>query len=305
MTKKGTHDGDGNLDHSDLGLCGLDLDLAAGFSDTDFGDFDFGGSGSASSEPAHLDLSDSEGGAQGLDLELTDAESAIIRLAQGKVGGTRGRAAAAKAEKVYITHEDFEEGPERDAFLLIFGYAEHLFAGPNPKAFSPSDAKQAKAVSFFFCRNPQELNFEDAVSCIDNQIRLDVLRLRFMLEFWLRGWKLPAMPDSADGLPARVELMAAQYEAIVGIALAREAWFEPGINAAALLDKVAAGKSPEIANLAKRAFKDLVLNYVLSIADGKVYTTGKNPILELEERLNDPTLKVRGQLANIYWSRKF
>ncbi len=160
-------------------------------------------------------------------------------------------------------------------------------------------------MSFFFCRNPQELNFEDAVSCIDNQIRLDVLRLRFMLEFWLRGWKLPAMPDSADGLPARVELMAAQYEAIVGIALAREAWFEPGINAAALLDKVAAGKSPEIANLAKRAFKDLVLNYVLSIADGKVYTTGKNPILELEERLNDPTLKVRGQLANIYWSRKF
>jgi hypothetical protein len=305
MMKKGTHDGAGNLDHADLGLCGLDLDLAAGFSDADFGDFDFGGSGSTSSESAHLDLSDPEGGSQGLDLELTDAESAIIRLAQGKVGGTRGRAAAAKSEKVYITHEDFEEGPERDAFLLIFGYAEHLFAGPNQKEFCVSDAKQVRAVSFFFCRNPNELTFEDAVSCIDNQIRLDVLRLRFMLEFWLRGWQLPPMPENTDGLPARVELMAAQHEAIVGIALAREAWFEPGIAAGALLDRVAAGKSLEIASLAKRAFKDLVLSYVLSIADGKVYTTGKNPILELEDKLNDPTLRVRGQLANIYWSRKF
>lgn len=305
MTPKGTHDGHGNLDHPDLGLCGLDSDLVAGFSDADFGDFHPGGAGGSSSEFAHLGLQDLDGGAQGLDLELTDAESAIVRLAQGKVGSARGRAAASKAEKVYITHEDFEEGPERDAFLLIFGYAEHLFAGPSQNAFSMTNAQQAKAVHFFFCRNPNELTLEDAVACIDGQIRLDVLRLRFMLEFWLRGWHLPPMPHNTDGLPARVELMAAQHEAIVGIALAREAWFEPGIDAGALLERVAAGKSPEMAILAKRAFKDLVLNYVLSVREGMVYTTGKNPILELEEKLNDPTVKVRGHLANIYWSRKF
>lgn len=57
--------------------------------------------------------------------------------------------------------------------------------------------------------------------------------------------------------------------------------------------------------MAKQAFKDLVLNYVLSIADGKVYTTGKNPILELEDKLSDPAIRLRGQLANIYWSRRF
>ena len=64
-------------------------------------------------------------------------------------------------------------------------------------------------------------------------------------------------------------------------------------------------KDESVRNTIKTAFKDLVLNYVLSIQDGKVYTTGKNPILEFEDKLNDPTVKVRGRLANIYWSRKF
>ncbi|MFN5095810.1 MAG: hypothetical protein ACK5BY_02775 [Limnohabitans sp.] len=304
-TKKMDGEGDGSPAGMDFRLCDLDSSLVAGFSNEDFGSLYLEDLGGSSGQYADLGLSDTEQGSQGFDLELTDAESAIVRLAQGKVAGTRGRAAAAKTEKVYITHEDFDEGPERDAFLLIFGYAENLLAGPNSKSFNADDLKQRRALNFFFCNDPKELTFEDAVACIDNQIRLDVLRLRFMLEFWLRGWKLPSMPDNADGLPARVELMAAQYEAIVGIALAREAWFEPGIDAGALLDKVVAGKSQEIARLAKRALKDLVLNYVLSIADGKVYTTGKNPILELEDKLNDPAIRLRGQLTNIYWSRRF
>ena len=41
-----------------------------------------------------------------------------------------------------------------------------------------------------------------------------------------------------------------------------------------------------------RAFVGLVDNDVLSVAKGKVYVIGKNPILELEDKANDPTFKV-------------
>lgn len=288
-----------------LGLCDFDSSSLADFSDADFGDLSldsFGGTGLQSTDlgRSHFDES-----ASGLNFELTDAESAIVRLVEGKTANSRGRAAAAKTEKVYITHEDFDEGPERDAFLLIFGYAEHLFDGPSKKPFDENDPKKLKALRFFFCRAQSELNLEDVVACIDSQIRTDVLRLRFMLEFWLRGWQIPQLPDDADGLPSRIELVAAQHEAMLGVALAREAWFEPGIAAADLLERVLSGRGSDVQEKIKRAFKDLVIAYVLSIVDGKVYTTGKNPILELEDKLNDPTLRVRGQLANIYWSRRF
>ena len=311
--KKGdTQDGISN----DLGLGIGDFDgcVAAGFSDSDFGDLNLDSFGGSGVQSADLGRSYFDEVASGLDLELTDAESAIVRLAEGKIAGSRGRAAATKSEKIYVTHEDFDEGAERDAFLLIFGYAEHLFAGVEKMEFDLVDLKKFKALCFFFCRSTDDLNFEDAVGCIDSHIRLDVLRLRFMLEFWLRGWKMPKLPWNADGLPSRIELMAAQHEAMIGVSLAREAWYEPGIEASELLERIVndrskditdSAKLTEINNQVKLAFKELVIAYVLSISNGRVYTTGKNPILELEDMQNDPTLRVRSQLANIYWSRRF
>jgi len=286
--------------HSDL-----DSTAFAGFSNADFGDFAADIFGSASSELGDLDQSDVMAGTFGSDLELNDAESAIIRLVETKIAGKRGRIAASKSEKIYITHEDFEEGPERDAFLLIYGYAEILFAKEPIDVYPHKDLQKAKAVRFFFCHTLAELSFVDAVACIDNRIRIDVLRLRFMLEFWLRGWELPSMPDDAEPLPARIELSAAKHEDIIGITIAREAWFEPGIKADALINRVLEGRNEIVLERIKRAFKGLVLDYVLSIADGKVYTTGKNPILELEDNLKDPTLQKRSRLGNIYWSRRF
>ena len=289
----------------DVGFCDFDSVSFAGFSDEDFGDLNFDNIGSTGIQSISMGISDTDESASGLNFELTEAESAIVRLVEGKTSGTRGRAAAAKTEKIYITHEDFDEGAERDAFLLIFGYAEHLFDSPDKKTFDSEDPKKIKALRFFFCRTLFDHNLEEAVACIDNQIRTDVLRLRFMLEFWLRGWQMPQFPEDADGLPSRIELMAAQHESMIGVALAREAWFQPGIEASILLERVLEGRGDIIKEKIKHALKDLVIAYVLSIADGKVYTTGKNPILELEDKLNDPTVQVRGQLANIYWSRKF
>lgn len=305
MAKKKGGTENGSTDNLGFGFGDLDCSVISGFSDEDFGGIDldeFGGSGLQS-----IDLGGSHfgEGSQGSNFELTDAESAIIRLVEGKIAGSRGRVAAAKSEKVYITHEDFDEGPERDAFLLIFGYAEHLFDGSDKKPFDLKDSKKLKAIRFFFCRTLHEMNLEDAVGCIDNQIRTDVLRLRFMLEFWLRGWKLPAMPEDADGVPSRIELMAAQHGGMIGMSIAKEVWYQPGIDAAELLERVLEGRGDNIREMIKQAFKDMVCDYILSLTESKVYITGKNPILELEDKLNDPTVRIRGQLANIYWSRRF
>jgi hypothetical protein len=305
MTKKKGETENGSTDHLGFRFSDLDCSVIGGFSNEDFGSLDLDELGFSGLQSDHLGGSYFGEGSPGLDLELTDAESAIIRLVEGKIAGSRGRVAAAKSEKIYITHEDFDEGPERDAFLLIFGYAEHLFEGSDKKPFEMDDPKKLKAIRFFFCRTRQEMNLEDAVGCIDNQIRTDVLRLRFMLEFWLRGWTLPPMPEDADGVPSRIELMAAQHGGMIGLSIAKEVWYHPGIDAAKLLEIVLEDRSDKIRDQINQAFKDMVCSYILSLADTKVYITGKNPILELEDKLNDPTVRVRGHLANIYWSRKF
>ena len=314
MTSTTTHLAEGARNELGLGIPhdvgGWDGDLGDDFA-VDFSDADFGGSGSDSawltdSESAGVDLSDAVGCTPGSELQLSSLEATIIQLAKGKVTGARGHTAAAATQKIYITHEDFEEGPERDAFLLIYGYAENLFSETKASTFNSSDLTKTRAIDFFFCRSIGGLHFDDAVNCIDDTIRIDVIRLRFMLEFWIRGWRLPAMPETADPLPARIEVTAASRSGLIGIALAREAWFRPGIDAQTLLSMACdEGSSKEVTDKVKNAFNDLVCDYVLSINDGKVYCTGKNPILELEDRVLDPTLSNRNQLANLHWSRKF
>ena len=281
-------------------------DFAFDISNPDF-DGEFANSlGGTDCELNSLDHPCAVESASGSDLQLSSIEETIIQLARGKVTGARGHTAATASQKIYITHEDFEEGPERDAFLLIYGYAENLFSETKSSDFNLNDLTKIRAIDFFFCRTIGGLHLDDAVNCIDNTIRIDVIRLRFMLEFWIRGWVLPAMPKTADPLPARIEVTAATRSGLIGIALAREAWFHPGIDAADLL-KLAYDEtsSSHVTDKVKIAFNELVCDYVLSINNGRVYCTGKNPILELEDRVLDPTLSNRNQLANLHWSRKF
>jgi hypothetical protein len=307
-TAQGKHNGHRDIQHDSemgFGLGGLDGFALADFSDSDFGCFDPDDIGGASSQLTDLGGEEPSEGTHGPTFELSDAESSIVRLVAGYLGRAGGSIAATGEKKIYITHEDFDEGPERDAFLLIFGYAEHLFDERKKSVFSLDDVIKQKAMRFFFCHGQTELHLDDAVDCIDNLIRTDVLRLRFMLEFWLRAWKLPALPDDAGLLPDRIELMAAQHGGTVGVALAREAWFEPGIDAEILISRVFEERADITLDQVKKSFNDLVCDYILSIADRKVYTTGKNPILEFADKINDPTQQSRGQLASINWSRRF
>ena len=298
---------DGRITH-DVGGWDSNIghDIASNFSDADFGGGNFDDFGFTNFEPAGMDFSDAVEGAPGSDLQLSPLEATIIQFAKSKIAGPRGHSAAAATQKVYITHEDFEEGPERDAFLLIYGYAENLFSETKTSDFKPDDLVKTRAVDFFFCRSIGGLHLDDAVNCIDDTIRIDVIRLRFMLEFWIRGWQLPPMPTTADPLPTRIEVTAATRSGLIGIALAREAWYRPGIDAKTLMSMVIDDDStPDVTEKVKTALSELVCDYVLSINDGKVYTTGKNPILELEDRVLDPTLSNRNMLANLHWSRKF
>jgi len=298
----------GNIQHSDNhSIGGSDFDYAAlaNISNEDFGDFDSSALGSALFQPSNLDYSESFSGTSGSDFEFTDAENAIIRFARGTTSRTRGRNTGTKKEKAYITHEDFDEGIERDAFLLIYGYSENLFDTIDKKPFDPDDLKKKRAIEFFFCNTIGGIHLEEALTCIDSQIRVDVLRLRFQLEFWMREWTLPAMPATAVPMPTRIELMAAQHEGSHGIALAREAWFQPGLKASELIERICDGESEKAIEAVKRAFIGLADNYIISLTADKVYTTGKNPIQELEDQANDPTMRNRGRLANLYWSRKF
>ena len=293
------------VDNLGIGICDIDSSAFADFSNEDFGSIDLDQSGLAGLQSDNLGSSHFSESPHGSGIELSDAESAIIRLVEGKTRNAGGRAAASKTEKIYITHEDFDEGPERDAFLLIYGYAEHLFSTKAGESFDRDDRKKIKALRFFFCKSLSEFHFEEAASCIDGSIRVDVLRLRFMYEFWVRGWKLPALPDDADPLPSRIVLMGARYETMLGVSIAREAWYEPGIEAADLIARVLDGRDDAILEKIKKAFSDMVLDYVISLNGTQVYLTGKNPILEFQDKINDPTVRVRSQLASINWSRRF
>lgn len=308
------------VQHGELdGYAGDDLDVGGGYSDPvdvfadDFRDpgigerdWEVGGS------PTYgLVDENAVARAQGSDFELNDAEGKIVQLFEDKIGRGRGRSAVAKEEKIYVTHEDFDEGPERDAFLLLYGYSSHLFDSAKDGPFVNNDKKR-KALRFVFCHTLREMSMVDAVSAINDEIRVDVLRLRFMLEFWMRGWALPTMPEDADGLPGRVELMAAHYGDMIGIELAREAWFKPGIEEKELLALALEGRPASARHQVMEAYRTMVLNYVLSIKETRedeesrvrVYVTGKNPILEAEDLLSEPGRRV-GNVANIYWSRRF
>lgn len=290
------------------GTVSEDVDLCNGiFGDlTDYLDLFAGNEGDINppgeNRGGDIDLVSQEimGLAQGLGLELNEHESSVIRWAQRAIGKRGGAGKKSQEKKVYVTHEDFEEGAERDAFLLIYGYAEALFDSNDPE-------KMDAAIRFFFCHSDDDVTFEEAAHCIDSYIRSDVIRLRIMFEFWIRDWHFE-MPFEAGNMPSRIEMAAAQYGQLVGIDLAREAWFEPGIELDKLIRLAIARNENVSKEVALESLKNLVAYHIISEGsiDGNsaFYTTGKNPILKLQEVLMARG-KVKMSLDKIHWSRLF
>jgi hypothetical protein len=144
--------GDGHTDQDYFGDLGLDCNPFDDFSHEDFGGFDDSGDGNAGVQSSGLDFSNLGECPSGPDFELTDTENSIIQYARRSIAGKRGRTATKKSENVYVTHEDFEEGAEQEAFLLIYGYAAVLFNTLQKGEFNEDNKKQQRAIDFFFCR---------------------------------------------------------------------------------------------------------------------------------------------------------
>lgn len=249
--------------------------------------------------------------------ELSDASSNIISLAFRGLEKRRGQNKKEGIKKeIYITHEDFEEGYERDAFLLIYGHAYNLFDPDTSKSTQEQLESAARAIDFFFCLSKNEITFEDAANALsggyapDEQVRIDVVRLRIMYEFW-QCWKvIPSLGPLACLLPSRVEASAAFHAGIEGTILCKQAWQSPGLSIDQLIDRTIyvlgdshfyMGKDPH--EVLMNCIDRLILEYVLSARGDNIYVTGKNPSRMIEDRLKDK--KNSGDQDTIWWSKLF
>lgn len=238
--------------------------------------------------------------------ELNDAQKIALSIAIKRFTRFGGRTKAAVGGKTdhtgYITFEDFEDGPQREAFLLIYGQALNLFEGKTVGG-------RNRAVEFFFCFNPDELTFDDASAAISEDIRRDVFRLRVMYEFWLGWYILPAMPFTMAALPAQVEDWASAADGIAGVVMAQVVWQNPSITQSDAL-QIAKKRLENVGiNLLDedlvQAIKKLRENYILSVQNENLYLTGKNPSQEIEDAQLNPNTSHRAQKNSFWWSRLF
>lgn len=274
----------------------------------DWDDFDTGFSGDPAGDTIWLDVVHEIDGEQSpfAIKELSDAQKSALSLAIKRFVRFGGRTKAAVGGKTdhtgYITFEDFEEGSQREAFLLIYGQALNLFEGKTIQS-------RNRAIEFFFCFNPAELTFDDASAAISEDIRRDVFRLRVMYEFWLGWYILPPMPFMMAPLPAQVEEWASTAAGLSGVALSHVIWQNPSITqtkAIAMAQERLESTGAIITDVEfVHAIKKLQDNYILSAQDQNLYLTGKNPSQEIEDAQLNPNTSHRAQKNSFWWSRLF
>ena len=203
------------------------------------------------------------------------------------------RAPTAKAPKAGPrAYELFDEGPERDAFLLVYGHAYNLLQHDDV------DARHAAMHFFYDAADEDRLTFQDAIEVIGGgtTVRGDVIRLRFMYEFWLRWYKPPVMGFEASPVPDFIEAKACMVGGIEAGILAGEIWYQPGISLTEAMAKTAdicdrtSGDVPSAARM-KEAIDALIADsYMVSTrpsSDGSpssdLWLTGTNPLLLTEQ----------------------
>jgi hypothetical protein len=238
----------------------------------------------------HDDLDDEDLDSEPLDPfeELGDAQAALIPIALRAIEKRRRRPAGSVSKNGYITHEDFEEGIERKAFLLIYGHAFNLFEGVK-------HSLRSQAIEFFFSApSDDRLTFDDAAAAISSEIRTDVLRLRIVYEFWLRWWILRPFDQSSLPVPELIKTAALIHAGEEGQALVSEIWYQPGVEAKEAILRAmevleASGKKSVNAQSMIQALSALIKSdFLVSPREregenGEVlrdlYVTGRNPAL--------------------------
>lgn len=196
--------------------------------------------------------------------------------------------------------EDFHEGAERNAFLTIDGYAHKLF-GPKSTAKGTREA-----IHFFFTVTDDGDGITFPLCCSVLQVREDVLRLRIQYEWWLREAIFTGpLPFLVVPLPGEIAGEIALYGREAGLALARRAWVQPGVNEEELLDDV----------MAEDAFNREALVKTLEVLEGRFlmsrhadrwHLTGRNPMMQFMARsaAHGRSDEIR-RSSTIHWSRLF
>lgn len=199
--------------------------------------------------------------------------------------------------------------------MLCYGHAWHLLGDKKPEDSGRLSVSAQRALSFYFCHDPEVMTFEDAGAAMSEDIRRDVVRLRFMYEFWLSWMVLPPMPFNFMPLPGLVEDMASTTAGLEGVGLAHVIWQNPGIAVSEAifktkerLDNIGYDSSEEELLAALNA---LMAEYLVSrkyLEDptfANLYLTGANPEQEIKDKSLDPDLYKRVQRSTIWWSRLF
>lgn len=214
-----------------------------------------------------------------------------------------GRRRSSKKEEYVrnLTAEDFEDGSERLAFMIIKANVDELF---NSKV-KPSQF--IEAAKWIFGRNTEAFNFEEA--CRTLSVRADVVRLRIQFQFW-RLWKV--CPVEFPFMVARVpEILEGEIYILAdeeGYDIARTAWLQPGIKTQALIDEASGGRAlfanPDCPVFVKyrKALEMLSARYIMSQQGDYWWLTGRNPIMR-DLDLSNPAY--RRNMTHLSWSKMF
>jgi hypothetical protein len=225
-----------------------------------------------------------------------DASHAFSQAAQRHLSNAKTRRRPQALDK--ITEEDFTEGAERSAFLVVMHYAHGLFNAKKPKEFRES-------LGFFFSIvDNGDLTFP--LCCDVLRARPDVVRLRIQYEWWLRGTIFTGpFPFSSVGCPRLIEGEVMYHAGRLGYALTREAWVQPGISTEELLSVVAGIEADATSVKMLAALETLQNHFILSKHIGW-YCTGRNPMLMNMRRREDAFGGRAVALGgSMHWARLF
>lgn len=204
------------------------------------------------------------------------------------------------ARRTAITEEDFEEGAPRNAFMIIRAQAENLFS-KDPRV----QKRRPEAIDYFFTNldNGEDVTFQLCCDVLDT--RADVLRLRIVYEFWLRGVQFTnPMPFETVQIPEVVVNEVYMLCGDVGLAVAHSVWNWPGVGIQTVLNRCHhLGYSDKVIETTIARLQD---EFILSeIMDGW-YLTGRNPIMQsMRDQTKFGGKSVPMMTQTTHWSRLF
>lgn len=180
-----------------------------------------------------------------------------------------------------IELEDFEDSAQKNAFLLIQGYAGQLFESLTSARIKKSTNCSAlqESMCWFFGTQPTPGQADFDLACRVLEARADVFRLRLQYEFYLRWSVFSSRPDQGSaayqsvGLPDFLAGEVAYHSGRIGRMVAELAWLQPGLADSALVESLPDEDHTDV----REALAVLENKYVMAEQEGHWYTTGRNP----------------------------